>query len=720
MKLGNGAKNIFVVDDDPAIRTILGSRLKEAGYKVTLCDGDDLVDKMEQNPFDLLITGVRMPEASGVAALEYVKSNHQTAQVILLTGANEIDTAINVMKNGAFDYLEKPITQEHLLSSVQRALAHHEILERNLHLERENQGYLARLERHATEREEALRMAEKIIARAFEGIIVTDTNGIVKFVNPAFTTITGLTAQESIGRRPDILRTDKQGPDFYAKLWAILVSTGHWEGEIWNRKKDGSVYPLSVSISSIRDSDKRVTNYASFIKDISKRKKYEKEMHFRVNYDRLTRLPNRSFFKERLTHAILRAKRESQTMAALFLDIDNFKNVNDTYGHSVGDLLLKEASARLMETLRESDTVSRLGDDEFAILLEEVANEFEVKDVVCRLIDNMNKPYLLDEYEIFVSVSIGITLFSDEGDSAGAVMKSADIAITHAKKKGKNRYEFFVKEMSDRLTARLAIETGLRKALEKDELVAMYQPQVDSVTGRIQGLEALMRWRRPGFGLEPPSKFISVAEQSGLIISMGEWILREACSEVKRWHNVGFDDLLMSVNVSAKQFEKKNLVETVRLILSETNLAPHYLELEITESSIMANMDWATKIMRQLSELGVNISIDDFGTGFSSMSRLRKFPISKLKVDKSFVDDITGDNDNMAIVQATISMGHSMGLRVIAEGAETLEQVSALNDNGCSHIQGFYFSPPETPEKILELLKKHNQTERSSTWACGA
>ncbi len=720
MKLGNGAKNIFVVDDDPAIRTILGSRLKEAGYKVTLCDGDDLVDKMEQNPFDLLITGVRMPEASGVAALEYVKSNHQTAQVILLTGANEIDTAINVMKNGAFDYLEKPITQEHLLSSVQRALAHHEILERNLHLERENQGYLARLERHATEREEALRMAEKIIARAFEGIIVTDTNGIVKFVNPAFTTITGLTAQESIGRRPDILRTDKQGPDFYAKLWAILVSTGHWEGEIWNQKKDGSVYPLSVSISSIRDSDKRVTNYASFIKDISKRKKYEKEMHFRVNYDRLTRLPNRSFFKERLTHAILRAKRESQTMAALFLDIDNFKNVNDTYGHSVGDLLLKEASARLMETLRESDTVSRLGDDEFAILLEEVANEFEVKDVVCRLIDNMNKPYLLDEYEIFVSVSIGITLFSDEGDSAGAVMKSADIAITHAKKKGKNRYEFFVKEMSDRLTARLAIETGLRKALEKDELVAMYQPQVDSVTGRIQGLEALMRWRRPGFGLEPPSKFISVAEQSGLIISMGEWILREACSEVKRWHNVGFDDLLMSVNVSAKQFEKKNLVETVRLILSETNLAPHYLELEITESSIMANMDWATKIMRQLSELGVNISIDDFGTGFSSMSRLRKFPISKLKVDKSFVDDITGDNDNMAIVQATISMGHSMGLRVIAEGAETLEQVSALNDNGCSHIQGFYFSPPETPEKILELLKKHNQTERSSTWACGA
>jgi len=720
MKLSNGAKNIFVVDDDPAIRTILGSRLEEAGYKVTLCDGDDLVDKMERNPFDLLITDIRMPEASGVAALEYVKSNHQTAQVILLTGANEIDTAINVMKNGAFDYLEKPITQEHLLSSVQRALAHHEILERNLHLERENQGYLARLGRHATEREEALRMAEKIIARAFEGIIVTDTNGIVKFVNPAFTTITGLTAQESIGHRPDILRTDKQGPDFYAKLWATLVSTGHWEGEIWNRKKDGSVYPLSVSISSIRDSDKRVTNYASFIKDISKRKKYEKEMHFRVNYDRLTRLPNRSFFKERLTHAISRAKRESQTMAALFLDIDNFKNVNDTYGHSVGDLLLKEASARLMETLRESDTVSRLGDDEFAILLEEVANEFEVKDVVCRLIDNMNKPYLLDEYEIFVSVSVGITLFPDEGDSADAVMKSADIAITHAKKKGKNRYEFFAKEMSDRLAARLAIETGLRKALEKDELVAMYQPQVDSVTGRIQGLEALMRWRRPGFGLEPPSKFISVAEQSGLIISMGEWILREACLEVKRWHNVGFDDLLMSVNVSAKQFEKKNLVETVRLILSETNLAPHYLELEITESSIMANVDWATKIMRQLSELGVNISIDDFGTGFSSMSRLRKFPISKLKVDKSFVDDITEDHDNMAIVQATISMGHSMGLRVIAEGAETLEQVSALNDNGCSHIQGFYFSPPETPEKILELLKKHNQTERSPTWACGA
>ncbi|VAX19583.1 hypothetical protein MNBD_NITROSPINAE04-2174, partial [hydrothermal vent metagenome] len=226
MELKDGVKNIFVVDDDPAIRAILGSRLEEAGYRVTLCDGGDLVDKMERNPFDLLITGIRMPEASGVAALEYVKSNHQTAQVILLTGANETDTAINVMKNGAFDYLKKPITQEHLLSSVQRALAHHEILKRNLHLEQENQEYLARLERHATEREEALRMAEKIIASAFEGIIVTDTNGIVEFVNPAFTAITGFTAQESIGHRPDILKTDKQGPDFYTKLWAMLVSTG--------------------------------------------------------------------------------------------------------------------------------------------------------------------------------------------------------------------------------------------------------------------------------------------------------------------------------------------------------------------------------------------------------------------------------------------------------------------------------------------------------------
>lgn len=717
MSSNGGAKSIFVVDDDPAVRTILDFHLAEAGYKVTLCASDgDFYDEIERHSFDLLITDLRIPEIKGIAALEYLKNNHMTSPVIVLTGANEADSARRIMKSGAFDCLNKPIIEEHLLTTVQRALTHREILERNLHLERENQDYLDRLERHVAKRKVVLLMAEKIIACALEGIIVTDTDGIIEFVNPAFSTITGFSAEEAIGQRPSILKNDKQGADFYEELWATLVTTGHWEGEVWNQKKNGNIYPLSVSISAIRDSEGRVTNYASFINDITRRKEDEKEIYFRGNYDYLTRLPNRSLFEERLTHAISRAKRDSQIMAVLFLDLDNFKNVNDTFGHSVGDLLLKEASDRLMATLRESDTVSRLGDDEFAILLEEVANEFEVKDVVCRLMACMNKSYILDGYEVFVSTSIGISLFPDAGDSSETVVKSAGIAMYHAKEKGKNRYEFFAKEMSDRLLKRLAIETGLRKALENDGLVALYQPQVDSETGRIHGLEALMRWQRPGFGLESPSEFIPVAEESGLIVKMGEWILREACYEVKRWHNAGFDDLRMSVNVSAKQFEKKGLVRIVRLILLETNLAPHHLELEITESAILADEEKATKIMRQLNDLGVHISIDDFGTGYSSMSHLRKFPISKLKVDKSFVDDISSDNDNMAIVRATISMGQSMGLRVIAEGAETKEQIRILKENGCSHIQGYYFSPPATPDKILDLLTKHNQEASSPTW----
>lgn len=718
-------KNIFVVDDDPAIRSTLDLHLAEAGYKVTLCSNNgDFFDEMARHPFDILITNIGMPEISDSTNAADPEDSRNRAPVILLTGRDEISGALHGMKEGAYDYLEKPITKEHLLATVQRAMVHRAVLERNTELEKVN------LE--LREQTKALRVAEKVIACASDGIFVTDINGTIEFVNPAFTTITGFTPKEAIGQKPSILKSGRQSPEFYKDLWSTLRSTGHWEGEIWNRKKDGSIYPqftfisairdsngdITKSVSTIRNSDAPVTNYASFINDITKLKNDENEIYFHSNYDPLTRLPNRSLFEERLTHAISRMKREAQMMAVFFLDLDNFKKVNDAFGHNAGNLLLKEASTRLLAQLRESDTVSRLGGDEFAILLEDVTNEFEVKDIVDRLITSMSQSYMLDGCEVFVSASVGIALCPDAGETSEILIKNADIAMYHAKEKGKNRYDFFAEEMSARLVERLAIETGLRKAVQNNELVALYQPQVDSSSGRITGLEALMRWQRPGHGLVSPGEFISIAEESNLIVSMGEWILREACHELKRWHNKGYDDLVISVNVSAKQFEKQDLAETVQKVLDEADLLPTYLELEVTESAIMANVKWATKVMNEIHNLGVRISIDDFGTGYSSMSHLKNFPISKLKVDKSFIDDITSDSDNQAIVRATISMGQGMGLSVIAEGAETLEQVQVLHENGCPDIQGFFFSPPADAETVMGLLKEHNSKERSQKWAC--
>ena len=553
--------------------------------------------------------------------------------------------------------------------------------------------------------DQSLRMAEKVFENSFEGIMFANANIIIESVNPAFTQITGYKAHEVIGRTPKMLNSGKHDPAYYREMWASLNNLGRWQGEIWNRRKNGEIYPEWLSINVVKNAQGAVTNYIAIFSDITERKAAEDRVWHLAHHDVLTGLPNRMLLVERLGHALAHAHRNQRMVAVIFLDLDRFKVINDTFGHSLGDQLLQVVAQRLVACVREDDTVARLGGDEFTVILEDIGDTRGIAGVAQKIIDTLSQPTPLDGHEVSITTSIGISVYPGDDDQAESLIKHADAAMYLAKSKGRNNFQFFTAESDTCSIERLTLENRLRKALENDELVLHYQPQVDITSHRISGMEALLRWNHPHLGLLQPGQFIPMAEETGLIIPIGEWVLREACSQAKAWRDEGMPALRVAVNISGRQFNHMKMVETVRSTLDATGLPADCLELEITESIAMAHVEDSIRKLLELRAMGVRISMDDFGTGHSSLSYLTRFPLDTLKIDKSFVQNLEANSSDSVIATAIVTMAQSLNLNVITEGVETEEQLNFLKGLHRNEVQGFYFSHPLPADAFALLLR---------------
>lgn len=562
--------------------------------------------------------------------------------------------------------------------------------------------------RDITERKrdaEKLRLAGCVFDSTAEGIMIANPAGEIIAVNTAFETITGYSQAEVLGLNPRLLRSGRHQPMFYQGLWAALLEAGLWQGEIWNRRKNGEIYPNWQTISAVKDGAGVTTHFVAVFSDITTIKCSQEALDFLAHHDPLTELPNRTLFHDRLKHALLRRQREEGALAVLFVDLDRFKHINDTLGHPVGDEVLRRVAEAMVAQVRVGDTVARIGGDEFVLLLEDDISLRSVAMVAQKLVDLVSKPFVIDGKELYVTASIGISLCPNDGDDADSLLKNADMAMYKAKQQGRNNFQFYEAEMGKGAHERLVLENALRGAVRRNELFLHYQPQVDLASGRLAGVEALVRWQHPELGLVSPGRFIPVAEEMGVIQEIGDWVLREACSQVVRWRDRGFFVPRMAVNLSMQQLEKAGLESAVAELLSGCNIPASQLELEVTESVIMNQSGRALETLEGLRRLGVFLAIDDFGTGYSSLSYLRQLPVHRLKIDYSFVRDIGRDPNDEAIAMAIISLGHSLGLEVVAEGVERVEQADFLLREACDVAQGYYFDRPVSPDDLENRWK---------------
>jgi diguanylate cyclase (GGDEF)-like protein/PAS domain S-box-containing protein len=555
------------------------------------------------------------------------------------------------------------------------------------------------------EAEERLRLAATVLDNTLEGVVVTDAQACIVSINPAFHQLMGYSIDELRGRKPSVYQSGRHSQAFYAAMWTSVKTCGHWHGEIWNRRKDGQLIPQLLSVTAVRDSADSITHYVGVATDISKLKESEAQLQHLAHHDPLTQLPNRLLFHNHLEQALLNAERDGTRLAVLLLDLDRFKDVNDSYGHLAGDEMLQHVASRLRERLRRSDTLARLGGDEFALLMQDVHHNDDAARLASELISALIEPWRLrDAVEIGASVSVGICMYPEHGRDAQTLLQGADAALYRAKADGRGVYRYFADEMTQAARERLRLETRLRRAIAEQRLVLHYQPQVDIRSGQIVGAEALVRWLDPDEGLIPPGRFIPVAEATGLIADVGAWVLREACQQGRRWLDAGLAPLTLAVNVSSRQFHHTDLADQVMQVLLETGYPAEHLELELTESALMEREQEALEVLHRLRGMGVGVAIDDFGTGYSSLSYLKRFPLDVLKIDRSFITDIPQDSDDMEIAAAVIAMGHSLGIRVLAEGVETAEQLDFLRLKGCDSYQGFFRSRPVAADEFVRLL----------------
>jgi len=563
--------------------------------------------------------------------------------------------------------------------------------------------------RDVTERktvEQELRLWATVFESSAEAVVVSDPRDRIVAINPAFSRMTGYAREEVLERPTSILHSQRHDPNFYRQLRQTLLDTGRWQGEVWQHRKNGDDFLAWVNVNAVRDEHDRITHYVLVAIDITQRKLDEERLRILANYDTLTELPNRSQFQERLAEALARMEAKGGELALIFADLDRFKQINDSLGHAIGDRLLQVVAQRLRGAVRRADLVARLGGDEFTVVMENAGGRERIRQVAERILGAFARPVHLEGHEIPVTTSIGISVYPRDGTTVEVLLKHADTAMYQAKSLGRNQLQFFTAEMSARAIERLSYETNLRRAEERGELELRYQPTLDLASDAVSGVEALLRWRHPERGLLAPKDFLEVAEDAGLIVPIGAWVLRTACAQAAAWQRRGLTPLEVAVNLSASQLRFENLADTVASALDRAGLAPELLLLELTESVVMEADSAAQSIARlyALKDLGVRLAIDDFGTGYSSLSYLKRLPIDTLKIDRSFVRDLLVSPQDAAIVEAIIAMARSLGLRVVAEGVETREQLDVLRRAGCHEVQGYYFSRPRPASEIPALV----------------
>ncbi len=675
----------FVVDDDAVTRLMLCRFLERIGYvTMSMSDGAEAVEAFSEHPPDIVLLDAKMPNMNGFDACEKMKGlpGGERVPVLMITGLNDDESVDRAYKVGAADFITKPIHWAILRNRVRYLL-------QNIEFERR------------------LFLASSVYENTNEGIVVTDPEANIQSVNPAFSRITGYSDVEAIGRRMNLIRSGRHDVNFYKRFWDALKETGKWQGEFWNRRKDGTIYPQWLNISAIRGADGKTRNYVGIFSDLTALKESEENLLYLLGHDTLTDLPNRHLLQERLSYAINEAKSGGQMVAILLMDLDRFKVINDTMGHDVGDRLLVEVAKRLRQGLENNGTLGRMGGDEFGFIMPKLTHAEVAGQTAQTMLKTLIQAFVIDDMEYFIGASIGIGIYPLDGEDVKTLIKNTDAAMYHAKEQGRNNFQFYRNTLNTTSMARMLMEGSLRSALEKEEFFLCYQPQMDVKSGRMIGAEALIRWQHPLQGTISPGEFIPLAEETGLIIPMGHWALETACRQVKEWQESGFPPLRMAVNLSGIQFRQPDFTDQVTGVLNGTGIETSWLELELTESIAMGDVEETFAKLNTLSNLSVKLAIDDFGTGFSSLSYLKRFPIDTLKIDQSFVRNCTTDPEDAAIIRTFIGLAHSLGLSVIAEGVETEDQLEFLKSHNCNEIQGYYYSRPLKVDDFAEFLKKH-------------
>ena len=686
-------KAVLVVEDNPGDARLLREMFNEHGpHKAEWAHVESMGDAekhLAAHSVDIILLDPGLPDAQGLGAVRRALAAAPHVPLVVMTGLDDDSLAVQALQEGAQDYLVKGQIDGRGLMRALRYAIERKIMEEALFVEKER--------------------AQVTLNCIGDAVACTDISGNLTFLNLVAERMTGWSMQEAAGRpMPEVFRildaTTRETIPNPMEMAVRRNRTVHLPSNCVLIRRDGFEIPIEDSVAPIHDREGESTGAVIVFRDVSAARAMALQMSHSAQHDFLTGLPNRMLLNDRVSQAIALAPRHMKQVAVLFLDLDGFKHINDSLGHPVGDKLLQSVAKRLVDCVRVSDTVSRQGGDEFVVLLSEAQQWEDAAITARRMLEAVAEPHSIDRHDLHVTTSIGVSVYPHDGLDAETLIKNADTAMYQAKENGRQSYQFFKPAMNVRAVERQSIEEGLRRALERQELALHYQPKINLRTGAITGAEALIRWTHPTRGAVPPVQFIPIAEDCGLILPIGRWVLREACKQARAWVDAGLPLTTMAVNVSAMEFRDENFLEGLFAILKETGLDPKSLELELTESVLMKHAESAASILQTLKERGVQVAVDDFGTGYSSLSYLRKFPIDALKIDQSFVGQITTFGDDTSIVTAVISMARSLKLRVVAEGVETLEQVAFLQAHQCDEAQGYYFSRPVLPQQFAKLL----------------
>jgi len=704
--MSNNEQNILIVDDDPIVLKSLRDLLAVRGYTTdTAIGGKEAICQLDQKEYDLVLLDLHMPYVSGHDVMIHIQKNKQAPAVIIVSGETSFEAARSACSQGAYDFLRKPYATEELIITVNNAL-------KEKRLEKQNKLMQTQLK-------ESERLHRYLVNTSPDIIYILDPKGHFTFINERIESLLGFDKEELIGKHYSLLvhQADMEQAKYVfnerrvgARASSNIELRLKCKDDGAPRYFDTRSLPIELSSMGIYN-DAKTSRQDTYLgtygvaRDITERKIAEETINFQAYHDLLTHLPNRSLLRDRLGLAISHAKRAKEMLAVMFLDLDRFKNINDSLGHMIGDELLQQVSTRLKGCLREGDTLARFGGDEFTLLLPKVSERREdVSKIAEKIVTLLKEPFMVDGHELYVSASIGISMYPQDGTNMDTLIKNADVAMYHVKDQGKNGYKFFSDDMNTPYTRSLSLDTGIHKALANDEFNLLYQPQVDLKTGEIIGVEALLRWEHPEHGTISPSEFIPFAEETGLIVDIGNWVIKTALKELKNWTDAGLPQIRMSVNISTRHLAEKDIVKTINSALKETNTPGNCLEIEITENAIMDDMDSVVQKLKKLACNGVTIAIDDFGTGYSSLSYLHKLPIHTLKIDRAFLQDSNFTNTDHTIVDTIVAMAKGLHLNVIAEGVETQKQLDYLRELECNQAQGFLFGKPFTSEIISQLL----------------